>query len=260
MNYPGFYSVVRFCPDIERGEAVNVGVIVGAPGLGLRARMAERNEYVKRRLGADAFDSTRLTLIKDGLEERLKEVSPTAEALASFGAAEAGKLQISPPRPMVVSDLDGDVLALFFRLVEDPEIARRERRTPKPDLSPVMKQLTRRRVPIQRRPEVNVPILEEHLKAEFAFQNGVRNLVKAVGLSGREENALEEASDLGSKGLLLAKYPDSQGTHSKLIVVADIDDQNLRHRVDRLLSDHDVRFVEASELTSFAEEVERVAH
>lgn len=199
MNHPGFYSVVRFCPDIERGEAVNVGVIVGAPGLGMRVRMAERNEYVKRRFGAEAFDNTRLTLIKEGLAEGLKEVEPTAAALAAFGGAEAGKLQISRPRPMVVSNLDGEVLALFQRLVEDPEIARRERRTPKPDLSPIVKQLVRRNVPIQRRPEVSVPILDEPLTADFAFQNGVRNLVKAVGLSGREENALEEPATWARK-------------------------------------------------------------
>lgn len=260
MNHPGFYSVVRFCPDIERGEAVNVGVIIGAPGLGMRVRMAERNEYVKRRFGAEAFDNTRLTLVKDGLAERLKDVETTAEALTRFGAAEAGKLQISPPRPMVVSDLDGEVLALFQRLVEDPEIARRERRTPKPDLSPIVRQLVRRNVPIQRRPEVSVPILDEPLTADFAFQNGARNLVKSVGLSGREENAMEEASDLGSKGLLLAKHPGANGAKSKLVVVADIDDQQLRQRVHRLLNDHDVRFVEANELPNFAEEIERDAH
>lgn len=260
MNHPGFYSLVRFCPDIERGEAVNVGVIVGAPGLGMRVKMADRNEYVKRRLGAEAFDNTRLTLVKDGFAERLKEIEPTAEALAAFGAAEAGKLQISPPRPMVVKGLDGEVRALFSRLVEDPEIARRERRTPKPDLAPIMRQLVRRNVPIQRRPEVSVPILDEAFTADFAFLNGARNLVKSVGLSGREENALEEASDLGSKGLLLAKHPDPQGTKSKLVIVADIDDQQLRQRVHRLLSDHDVRFVEVDELPGFADEVERVAH
>lgn len=259
MNHPGFYSVVRFCPDIERGEAVNVGVIIGAPGLGMRVRMAERNEYVKRRFGAEAFDNTRLTLVKDGLAERLKEVASTAEALAAFGAAEAGKLQISSPRPMVVSDLDGEILALFQRLVEDPEIARRERRTPKPDLSPIVRQLVRRNVPIQRRPEVSVPILDEPLTADFAFQNGARNLVKSVGLSGREENAMEEASELGSKGLLLAKH-DVDGARSKLVVVADIDDPQLRQRVNRLLNDHEVRFVDATELPSFAEEIERDAH
>lgn len=122
MNHPAFYSVVRFCADIERGEAVNVGVIIGAPGIGMRVRMAQRNEYVKRRFGAEAFDDTRLTLAKNGLAHRLEEVHPTAEALAAFGAAEAGKLQITSPRPMVVTDLDGEVLALFERLVEDPEI------------------------------------------------------------------------------------------------------------------------------------------
>ena len=113
---------MRFCPDIDRGEAVNVGVIIGAPGIGMRVRMAQHNDYVKRRFGAQALDNTRLTLAKNGLAHRLEEVHPRAEALAAFGAAEAGKLQITTPQPMVITDLDGEVLALFQRLVEDPEI------------------------------------------------------------------------------------------------------------------------------------------
>lgn len=118
MDHPGFYSVVRYCPDIDRGESVNVGVIVGAPGLGMRVRMAERNEHVQRRFGAETFDDTRLSLVRDGLAERLKDIEPTSVALAAFGAAEAGRLQISAPRPMVVSELDVDLLELFDRLVE----------------------------------------------------------------------------------------------------------------------------------------------
>jgi hypothetical protein len=118
MNHPGFYSLVRYCPDTDRGEAVNIGVIIGAPGLGMRVRMADRNEHVKRRFGAEAFDDARLTLVRDGLTERLKDVEPTSEALFAFGAAEAGRLQISAPRPMVVSELDGDLLEVFERLVE----------------------------------------------------------------------------------------------------------------------------------------------
>jgi len=87
----------------------------------MHVRMAERNEYVKHRLGVEAFDNTRLMLIKEGFAERLKDVEPRAEALAAFGAAEAGKLQLSAPRPMVVGDLGDDVIALFLRLVGDPE-------------------------------------------------------------------------------------------------------------------------------------------
>jgi hypothetical protein len=117
MDYPGFYSVVRYCADIDRGESVNVGVIVGAPGLGMRVRIAVRNEHVQRRFGTEAFDDTRLSLVKNALAERLKDIEPTSEALAAFGAAEAGRLQISAPRPMVVSELDVDLLGLFDRLV-----------------------------------------------------------------------------------------------------------------------------------------------
>lgn len=260
MNKPGFYSVVQFVPDIERGEAVNVGVIVGASGLGMRVRMAERNEYVKHRFGAYAYDDTRLGFAKSALAERLKDVAPDVEALATFRAQESGQLQLTAPRPMVVRNLDDDVIALFLRLVSDPEVQRRERRTPKPDLVPLVRQLQRKNVPIKRRPEISVPILDEPLKADFSFQNGARNLVKAIGLSGRQETALEEASDYGSKGLLIAKHPDPSAGKSKLILVADIDDEQLLERVVRLLNDHDVRLVEADELPSFTAEIEREAH
>lgn len=260
MTRPGFYSVVQFVPDIERGEAVNVGVIVGAPGVGMRVRMAERNEYVKRRFGAEAYDDTRLGFAKSALAERLKDVEPTADAVAAFRAQEAGQLQLTPPRPMIVKDLDDEVIAMFMRLVFDPEMQRRERRTPKPDLRRIVRQLQRKNIPILRRPEISVPILDEPLTADFCFQNGVRNLVKAVGLSGRHETALEEASDYGSKGLLIAKHPTPSAGASKLILVADIEDQPLLERVKRLLSDHDVRLVEEDELPSFAAEIEREAH
>lgn len=56
------------------------------------------------------------------------------------------------------------------------------------------------------------------------------------------------------------RSPDPQGTKSKLVIVADIDDRQLRQRIHRLLCDHDVRFIEVDELPGFAEEVERVAH
>jgi hypothetical protein len=98
---------------------VNIGVIVGAPTIGLRVRMAAQNERAQRWFGAEAVDDTRLRLITKGLAERLKEVEPTAQALSAFGAAEAGKLQVTLPRPMVVDDLDHDAVTLFRRLVDD---------------------------------------------------------------------------------------------------------------------------------------------
>ncbi len=259
MKNTGFYSVVQFCPDLVRGEVVNIGVIVGSPGLGMHARMAERNEYVKHMFGVNAYDDTRLSFAKTGLVERLKEVEPTMEAVSEFISQESGQLMPTPPRPMIVKNLVDDSLTLFMRLVSDPEVRRREGRARKPDLNPVVRELRRKNVPFQRRPEVSVPIIDEPLKADFAFKNGVNNLVKSVGISTREDAALEEASQLGSKGLLIAKHPGPGGA-SKLVIVADIEDQQLLGRVASLLDDHQVRFVDAQQLEAFALEIEREAH
>jgi hypothetical protein len=259
MKTTGFYSVVQFCPDLVRGEVVNIGVIVGSPGLGLRARMSERNEYVKNMFGVSAYDDTRLSFAKTGFVERLKEVEPTMEAVSKFISQESGQVMPTPPRPMIVKDLVEDSLSLFLRLVSDPEVSRREGRARKPDLSAVVRELRRKKVPLQQRPEVSVPIIDEPLKADFSFKNGVTNLVKSVGISLREDAALEEASQLGSKGLLIAKHPGSAGA-SKLVIVADIGDPRLLGRVERLLDDHQVRLVDAQQLDAFALEIERDAH
>jgi hypothetical protein len=32
----GFFSIVQFCPDLDRGECANVGVVLVVPNLGLR--------------------------------------------------------------------------------------------------------------------------------------------------------------------------------------------------------------------------------
>lgn len=259
MRDTGFYSVVQFCPDLVRGEVVNVGVVVGSPSLGIYARMAERNEYVKHMFGADAYDDTRLSFAKAGLVERLKEVEPTIDALAGFISQESGQLILTPPRPMIVKNLVDDCVGLFIRLLSDPEVRRREGRARRPDLNRVVRELQRKNVPIQRRPEVSVPIIDEPLKADFSFKNGVRNLVKSVGISAREDAALDEASQLGSKGLLIAKHPGPEG-ETKLVIVADIEDQQLLGRVANLLDDHQVRLVDAQQLDAFALEIERDAH
>lgn len=164
------------------------------------------------------------------------------------------------PRFMIVIPPAEPADASFLRLVSDPEIQKRERRTQKPNLRQMVRQLQRKHVPIVVRPEISVPILGEALQPDFSFQNGARNLVKAVGLSRRSETAMVEASDLGSQGLLIAKHPDAVSGTSKLIVVAEIDDRPLLGLLDRLLAAHDVRLVEASDLPAFAAEIEREAH
>ncbi|HEY4243649.1 MAG TPA: DUF3037 domain-containing protein [Kofleriaceae bacterium] len=254
MKNAGFYSIVQFCPDAERRETVNVGVVVGAPALGLRVRMAERNEHVKNVFGGTSYDETRLSLAKTGLARRLAAVDATREALTAFTSKEAGKLVLSSPQPMVVSNLVDDCLALFLRLVSDPELKHREGRTPKPQLRDTYRKLKRKNVPLEWKPTITVPIIEEPLKADIAFQNGTRNFVKAIGLSPYEDSALDEIAHQASRGLLLATH-----TGGKLIIVAELD-KSLRDRARSLLYDHQSRLVDLDDLASFEQEIERDAH
>lgn len=121
VRHTGFYSIIQFVPDSDRQEAVNIGVVVGAIELGMHVVMTERNDRVSRLFGVSTYDDKRLTLAKSGFENRLRALKPSIHALAGFRAQEAGQLQLTPPRPMLVENLDADTIALFDRLVSDPE-------------------------------------------------------------------------------------------------------------------------------------------
>ena len=44
----GFFSVIQFCPDLDRGEYANVGIVLAVPQSGvLEVRMSEDNEGPK---------------------------------------------------------------------------------------------------------------------------------------------------------------------------------------------------------------------
>jgi DUF3037 family protein len=117
----GYYSLIQYCPDLGRLEAANVGVLLFCPErYFLKALTIRNNGRIIRFFGSEGHDWIRINTFKKGLEDRIAlegaEVR-TVEQLEKFIAQRANLLQITPPRPMKVTDPEQDLKDLFRELL-----------------------------------------------------------------------------------------------------------------------------------------------
>ena len=236
----GFFSVIQFCPDLDRGECANVGVILMVPPLGfLDVRFSENNDAPKLRFGRDAYDDVRLTVAKKALEGRLRQEGKgwsSPEDIQRFARREGNHLLLTTPKVMLVENATAELEELFNRLVQVPPQIRRHQ--PKPNLKAVF---------------------EEKL---YGYRNGVLNLVRPEGFPIDEKAATTKADELAVKGHLIHKLRDNTGKGQKLVVVGGFDasaPEALKRRIDYVLSEHDTRLIREERIAEFVEEVRREA-
>jgi hypothetical protein len=117
----GFFSIVRYCPDLARGEFANVGIVLVVPELAFFGiRFSDDNEGPRQRFGKNAFDDTRLTVAKRSLEGRLREEGKSwtnADELLTFGKKEGNHLLLSAPRTILAVDPVAELAELYEKLV-----------------------------------------------------------------------------------------------------------------------------------------------
>ncbi len=255
-----FYSIIQFCADFERAEAVNVGVaLFVVPEGTVEVRMVESSDVVRRRF-PDVSDDRRLASERRAFENRLRSACPrTRDEIHKFMALELGRLVLVPPRPhRVEADLAAAADRLFAELVEPSPVSRRERvRAPdlRRDLEPLLIG-----VPIERDLTVAIPVLERTFSAPIAYRNGVMNYLRPFGFSTSAETALRSAERCGIEGHLLFKHPLADGTPQRLVVVASFGDQESRSKIEGMLSECDVTCVGGGRMAELAAEIRRQAH
>lgn len=256
------YSIIQFRPDIARAEGVNVGVVVACPARNtIRATLSSNNVAIKKRFGARVFDDLRLTSAKRALKNRLEGIEPTEAALRTFIAQEASALVLLEPRPIVITDLDADVAALFGELVGEVQTSRRQRRPAAPNLDKDFDMLELAGVPIDRDVHVPLPGIPTELDFPFAFRNGVRNLIKPQGFPLDTDEAFREAKELAADGQLLAKHPDPADQQSRrLIVVGAVKNRDLVPGMKSLFADFDSQLFVEAEIPELFELIRRTAH
>lgn len=264
-GYPGYYSLIQYCPDLSRAEAANVGVVLFCPSLRfIQARTSSGNDRIRRFFRGLDFDRDRLNHVKQSIERRLRVDASSFQSLADlegFIDTRANEIQLTSPRPMKVADPRADLDQLFKDLVggrKHGEAVRPEIR----ELDDAFARLHREGRALQKQ-HVRVPVLGTTLSAPYAYRNGALNLVKPLAFSSRlEGEARRRAGHLALEGDLLAKYPDD-GVSRRLVVVSGGRGQEVGNREQefaKLFEEYRVKFVSRGGISAFLREVEREAH
>jgi hypothetical protein len=260
----GYYSLIQFCPDSSRLEAVNVGVVLLCPDAGfLGARTAAGNRRAEKLVDRGELDRKALNSAKRAIEHRLevdRDSFRNLEDLQRFVATRGNTLKLTDPRPTKVFQPQNDLDSLFAELVGGR--ARTQSQEPvTPELDHVFHRLHgegRARLDWQ----VNVPVLRRTLRVPYAYRNGDWNLVKPQRFSGNETSAMSIAMRLAVEGDLLQRHSDEEGP-KRLVVVSlfsgNGDAQTVPNRVTELLGEYDVRTVKASDIPQFAAQIEKEA-
>ncbi len=220
----GYYSIIQFCPDPSRLEAVNIGVALFCPDVPfLQTRFGRRKTRVQQLFGKQDWEFVEMQRI--ALEARFRSQEQEFSDLAgfeSFVAKRAGAFRLTPPRQVKVEDPARDLQDLFLRLVGAQDPAKHG----------AAKQICRelgarfRDAGIERLMQSSVtvhpPTLPKPFKAPFAYRNGRLNLIEAVQFEGHTPSSVfNRASIHAVEGQFLAEYTDPEYGELNLIVVGN---------------------------------------
>jgi len=218
----GYYSIIQYCPDPSRLEAVNIGVALFCPELRfLRARFGRRRTRVHQLFGKQDWEF--VTLQQSAIEARLARGQEAFEKLEDFEAyvsRRANALMLTSPRPVKVENPELELKNLLRRLVgSQGEAAQRAARISK-ELGNLFRSAG---VESRLRKDVTVspPSLPRSVKVPFAYQNGRLNLIEPIQFEGQTAAAVfNRASVRAVEGEFLADYKDPELGNLSLVVVA----------------------------------------
>ncbi|MCC6508628.1 MAG: DUF3037 domain-containing protein [Pirellulaceae bacterium] len=264
-----FYSVIQFCPDRFRAEAVNVGLLlICLEPHAVRVGFTRKLNRARSLFEISKKDMESLKLTTEAMRCRIEGAAGewrTQEELAAFAASRANDLRLTEPRLAKIEDIDTDFERLFNDLVEQRSSAALADASPAevlpPSLSEVFYRLQKERK-IWKPGMFTVPVFNRKLDIPYAFKNGVVNLIKPEVFAGTRR-AETQAANLAVNGDLIQRNPINGESH-KLIVLSTHETLEQAKEIDEhvgpLFKEYNVRLVRPHEAQAFAEEVERSAH
>lgn len=262
----GYYSLIQFCPDPSRAEAVNLGVLLFCPEARfVAARMSQGNGRAAKLVGRTGIDSASLNAAKRAIEHRLQmdwEGFQTLEDLQRFVDTRANVLKLTTPRPVKVFEPEEELRKLYEELVGG-----RARQRPPAAFPPELDQLFHRLEDEGRARlnwNVDIPIVRRGLRIPYAYRNGVWNLVRPKLFSSDEGPAIGQAQQLAVDGDLLRRHgTDAEGEKRLVVLTAFEAGENmadLENRVVDLFREYAVTTVRQHDVPQFLAEVEQQAH
>lgn len=249
----GYYSIIQHSEFPERGEFVNIGVILfqsSAPRVLVRfAQSPRRIEAVFNvRLGGHFND------ILASLSSRIvNEFGQDwyIDALSRFVAMRTGKTRMTEPRSILVENAADALEKLFNELVREfKPPTRRAKVTQK-----LKAQLRLLGVETMLDRPAPVDLHGVTLKAPYGYQNGRYNMINGLSLTDDPDRAIQAASAYAIKGRWL--FENQSIRPSRLVVVADVEGQreNFTHDIARVMAEHNVGFHKLNDLQALASDI-----
>lgn len=260
----GYYSLLQFCPDVRRAEAVNVGALLLCEEVGyLACKIANGNDRARRFFGVKGDALLRLEDAKRAMERRIRGETDNIrsfDALVAFIDTRANALLLTAPRNMRVTEPEQDLHRLYDELVRgrahDEPVTRRGRGiSAKPALHRLLSdpEIARR---VTRDIEVK-PLHGRAFTAEFAFFNGKSSIVKPQVIHIDLDTTLQEAEQLATRGRQLSKHGFNDRAAQLIVPLPDPESRfhEAMTQVAALLKDSDIRTIYARDLPEFGDEI-----
>ena len=264
----GYFSLIQYCPDQFRSEAMNVGVVLLVPGHSPVTQFITNHARIRKVFGTQGADIERLKMAETAMAGRIELDGPRwrdVDDLKAFADTRANDLRLTEPRLTKVHDVYEELMRLFERLVAS-DLSTEHRRDPLELLPTVLSDTFLKLSKSERiwRPgRVEVPLIGRDVDVPFAYQNGAVNLIKPQ-IFRNDRYTKRKAGDLAFSGDLIQKYEGDDGHARRFVVVSTMESEESR----QLISDHvaplfkhyQIRLIRPAEAERFAAEVEKEAH
>jgi hypothetical protein len=254
------YRILRYTPNVERDEWVNIGVWLQSGEVGKPAKrgiriIGEQSEIGRVKRLHPGADEALLRALPQDFDDRLAEAGEMASAyIEKLDQTLSHALQFSAEKGVFARDFDSELDRLYRTYVAPPpnsrsRFAESTRAWIKDRINDVFR---RRRVP---KLERNIPAAQftepgDPLKLDYGYRNGVRGYLHAVAI-GRDPAQPKILAYTARR--VRARMPGCEFT---AITESEPAAGNPRHQfIARLFADENIAIVSLPRIEKFAEEL-----
>lgn len=119
-----FYSLIQFCPDAARQEAVNVGVVLFDTASGyVGVKFTPSVDRLRKFFGNGVIDAEQLKLLGESVRlliDREKSLFASVDHFRTLTERQANEVRFTPPRMVALGHPQSVLEAVFQRLVDVP--------------------------------------------------------------------------------------------------------------------------------------------
>jgi len=260
-----FYSIIQFCPNAARQEVVNVGVVLFDTKTGyVDVKLTASVDRIRQFFGNGVLDAKQLKVLGESVRlllEREKQLLSSPDSFRTLTERQANELRFTTPRRIALGHKANLLEAVYRRFVEDhrqqskaggvKEKVRHELRKP---------EVARR---VRQSVEVAVRRSPQPVRAPFAYQNGVFNLIQPTTFNADDAAGLWKLTGgLQLEGKLLHETDHPEYGPLGLIVVGEVKGAKRREAerfVTEELGQQNVAYYPVERLQELVEEIRRNA-